>query len=65
MPIDLAFKNDHERVVKLLLDHNDGDPYEETPSRSFEKSSKSMIEKAIEIKWHKLGHFIFWQTKVN
>ena len=58
-PFNLAFDNGHERVVKLLLEHDAGDPYEDF------KEEKSMMEKAIMEKWNKIGHFIFWQKQTK
>ena len=58
-PFNLAFDNGHERVVKLLLEHDSGDPYEVSDGHV------SMMEKAIVEKWNKLGHFIFWLKKVD
>ena len=55
----MAFDNGHERVVKLLLQHDAGDPYEAS------NGEESMMEKAIMAKWNKLGHFIFWTEKVK
>ena len=44
--------------MKLLLDHDAGDPYEASDGQ------ESIMEKAIFNKWNKLGHFIFWQKEV-
>ena len=57
-PFNLAFDKGHERVVKLLLEHDAGDPYKAS------NGQESIIERAIRGKWNKLGHFIFWQGKV-
>ena len=57
-PIKLAYYMGHEKIVKLLLEHDAGDPYEASDGQ------ESMMEKAIKQKWNKLGHFIFWKKKV-
>ena len=54
----MAFDKGFGRVVKLLLEHEAGDPYEASDGQ------ESMMEKAIIEKWNKLGHFIFWHKKV-
>ena len=55
----MAFVQNHERIVKLLLEHDAGDPYEAS------EGEESMMEKAIMKKWNKLGHLIFWPKKVK
>ena len=61
-PIDLAFRNDHENVVKLLLHQDIENAFEIITKESKGIRSKSLLQEAMEHKWKKLGHLFFCGT---
>ena len=56
----MAYRNDHDNIVKLLLNQDIENAFEIITKESQGNGCKSLLQDAIKTKWNKLGQLIFY-----